>query len=84
MTNESKDTGGPAFPRPGDFNPQTGMTLRDYFAAKAMQSILQDYDPAILFDAEELAKPLGIPSTSSLIAEDAYLMADAMLKARKK
>lgn len=32
-----KDIGGPAFPRPGDFNPQTGMTLRDYFAAKAMQ-----------------------------------------------
>ena len=88
MTNESKDTGGPAFPCEGvvtnDGILYEGMTLRDYFAAKAMQSILQDYDPAILFDAEELAKPLGIPSTSSLIAEDAYLMADAMLKARKE
>ena len=40
--------GGPAFPRPaGDFNgsrhgngAQTGMTLRDYFAAKAMQEMV--------------------------------------------
>jgi hypothetical protein len=36
----NKDTGGPAFPRPGDFNPQVGMTLRDYFAAKAMQGLM--------------------------------------------
>lgn len=35
------NTGGPAFPRPGDFNPQMGMTLRDYFAAKAMQALIQ-------------------------------------------
>ena len=37
------NTGGPAFPNEG-FNgwgkPQEGMTLRDYFAAKAMQSYL--------------------------------------------
>lgn len=41
-------TGGPAFPRPaseahqhGMHQPQDGMTLRDYFAAKAMQTMLQ-------------------------------------------
>ena len=34
--------GGPAFPRPGDFNPQIGMTLRDYFAAKALQGMSAD------------------------------------------
>ena len=81
MTNESKDTGGPAFPRPGDFNPQTGMTLRDYFAAKAMQSILRGYDAVSSFEDEEVNDPEGMPK---LIAKDAYIMADAMLKARKK
>jgi hypothetical protein len=36
------NTGGPAFPVPGlhrgDYN--NGMTLRDYFAAKAMQGLM--------------------------------------------
>jgi hypothetical protein len=32
--------GGPAFPRTGWPN-ETGMTLRDYFAAKAMQALAQ-------------------------------------------
>ena len=36
------NTGGSAFPRPGDFNPQQGMTLRDYFAAKALQGMSAD------------------------------------------
>ena len=81
MTNESKDTGGPAFPRPGDFNPQTGMTLRDYFAAKAMQSILRGYDVVSSFEDEEVNDPEGMPK---LIAKDAYIMADAMLLAREK
>jgi hypothetical protein len=43
MTMTNKQTGGPAFPNEG-FNgwgePQQGMTLRDYFAAKAMQAFL--------------------------------------------
>ena len=34
-----KETGGPAFPR-GEIQTAPGMTLRDYFAAKAMQGIL--------------------------------------------
>ena len=46
------NTGGSAFPRPGDFNPQMGMTLRDYFAAKAMQSLLPNYG----WNDETLAK----------------------------
>lgn len=35
----TKETGGPAFPFvcDADFDYGTGMTLRDYFAAKAMQ-----------------------------------------------
>jgi hypothetical protein len=48
---------------------QRGMTLRDYFAAKAMQGIL-----------------VGIecdPATVPHVAESAYILADAMLKARQ-
>ena len=56
-----------AFPNEG-FNgwgkPQEGMTLRDYFAAKAMQGLM------------DAAMPM--PE----IAQAAYQMADAMLKAR--
>ncbi len=66
-----KDTSGPAFP----MFPETagghaaafqGMTLRDYFAAKAMQGMLSD---------------TGIKATPDEFAAHAYLMADAMLKA---
>jgi hypothetical protein len=59
----SKKTGGPAFPRTQWPN-ETGMTLRDYFAAKAMQALVQGN----YFD---------------VTAKQAYMMADAMLKARE-
>lgn len=59
------NTGGPAFPRPGDFQPQTGMTLRDYFAAKALANAYTQHD-----------------SDRDKVAEWAYAVADAMLKAR--
>jgi hypothetical protein len=36
----SRDTGGPAFPVGTAYQ---GMTLRDYFAAKAMQSLIEKY-----------------------------------------
>ena len=35
-----KDTGGPAFPQQDDATGSDGMTLRDYFAAKAMQALI--------------------------------------------
>jgi hypothetical protein len=70
------NTGGPAFPGPyvndkGGLEAiwkQGGMTLRDYFAAKAMQSMngRQDY----------------LDAPASAIALDAYALADEMLKAR--
>jgi hypothetical protein len=37
----SKDTSGPAFPRTQWPN-ETGMTLRDYFASKAMQILVNE------------------------------------------
>jgi hypothetical protein len=65
------DTGGPAFPNvtPTRIYAE-GMTLRDYFAAKAMQGLI--------------GSPLCEASFSvNKKAEDAYLIADAMLKARQ-
>lgn len=67
----SKDTSGPAFPCPGNTWKQ-GMTLRDYFAAKAMQSILGGVN---------WNSPGG---TVNIIAEGAYQMADAMLAEHAK
>ena len=65
----SKDTGGPAFPYEfGSCN--KGMTLRDYFAAKAMQGML--------------AENGGGAVTNDKLADWAYLIADAMLKARNQ
>ena len=75
-----RNTGGPAFPSDAPQNFE-GMTLRDYFAAKAMQSILRGYDVVNSFEDEEINDPEGMPT---LIAQDAYVMADAMLKARGK
>ena len=37
------NTGGPAFPTPAHNLANDGMTLRDYFAAKAMQTLAKKY-----------------------------------------
>jgi hypothetical protein len=70
------NTGGPAFP---GLHPsaecrfqEEGMTLRDYFAAKAMQGILAGNFP--------VTKTIN---ADQLVAKSAYIMADAMLKARE-
>ncbi|EPM0022766.1 hypothetical protein PU088_001081 [Citrobacter farmeri] len=43
----SKNHGGPAFPVAGSEHnyPIEGMTLRDYFAAKAMQAMIAAHEP---------------------------------------
>ena len=69
------NTGGPAFPTTihnyGDGSYcSTGLSLRDYFAAKAMQAILND--------------PSWRGHVCSTAASTAYEMADAMLKAREQ
>ena len=51
-----------------------GMTLRDYFAAKAMQAILS---------SDRYVGLIGVNRYEQRTAEDAYQMADAMLKARE-
>ena len=68
------DTCGPAFPQlmlsNGGIYVDGGMTMRDYFAAKAMQAAATNPKGADGFTFEQRA-------------EWAYLQADAMLKARQ-
>lgn len=69
------DTGGHAFPtfyESGAYT-ETGATLRDYFAAKAMQGLI----------ASPRGTPDGRDATDIHYAKMAYVIADAMLKARK-
>jgi len=62
--------GGPAFPvAPDTYYHQEGMTLRDYFAAKAMHGLYLAEWPDV-----------DMPG----IAKAAYAMADAMLAERNK
>lgn len=80
----SKDNSNPAFPAPeasiarfgeGNADAFMGISIRDYFAAKAMQegvTVLMDVDE---HDADRVMK---------LIAKASYMMADAMLKERAK
>lgn len=68
--------GGPAFPVP-DIDGSAvchGMTLRDYFAAKAMQVHLNAIGGAKWNSEDECARAVSRMS---------YVMADAMLKARE-
>ena len=78
----SANTGGPAFPQNTKIVAAAGqelhhgfmggMTLRDYFAAKAMQGLLSaTLTPNTVWSQDEAA-------------ETAYNVADAMLKAREQ
>jgi len=65
----------PAFPTGTGITPyKSGMTLRDYFAAKAMQGAIAHG----LFNADKTSLDY-----SEYIANIAYVYADAMLKARQ-
>ena len=60
----------PAFPRDHAHDGHNGMTLRDYFAAAALQGLIA-------------ANP-GLTATAEFLAADAYGIADAMLEERNK
>ena len=74
-----KNNSGPAFPVPDQYTANGepisqgcfGMSLRDYFAAKAMQAMLNT----------ELRRDMW--ASVEKIAIDAYKQADAMLKVRE-
>jgi hypothetical protein len=68
----SKNNGGPAFPTTKESHLMIcseGMTLRDYFAAKAMHAIIG-------------ICPKTLPNSD--LARDSYNVADAMLAERDK
>lgn len=67
----SKNTGGWAFPCPQGTFDDNGMTLRDYFAAKALPCVLQSWGRPINED------------NAPAIARECYVMADAMLLRRE-
>ena len=76
------DTGGPAFPNEGGAGHlwnDKGMTLRDYFAAKAMAALLSRSGPY-----GEDQKPICREDVFTVdeLAEYAYAQADAMLTIR--
>ena len=84
-----ENNGGPAFPNhtlepnPDGGQPriiwQEGMTLRDYFAAKAMAAAYKKEHAMFLDDIYEDWHGDGIAG----LAQEAYLIADEMLKARE-
>lgn len=76
--NDAKDSAFPVLERGGMGLELTdpGMLLRDYFAAKAMQSFLMD--DAIMNESDHALEWLQKTAAAS------YEMADAMLEARKK
>jgi hypothetical protein len=95
--NERND-GGPAFPcatdqvlcSPNAAGPakiqvvmRGGMSLRDFFAAKAMQVLLdivaKSKDYANLPSGAPIGEMMGVKD----VTEDAYAVADAMLRARE-
>ena len=61
-----------AFPNP-HLTDQVGMTLRDYFAAKAMQGFLANFDD----DEVSLNQSQGFAAVC-------YALADAMMEARNE
>jgi len=81
-TPKSIDDGGPAFPLPTPHSDE-GMSLRDHFAAKAMQGLIHD----ILIDQhwEDFLKAKGLTTDEfpDYLGYLSYLTADAMLRQRK-
>ena len=74
-------TNAPAFPVSFKWGKElrqyNGMTLRDYMAAKAMQVILQSqYEDGIYVGDSD-------NDSEHMCARSAYIMADAMMKARE-
>jgi hypothetical protein len=77
MENNKIDDGGPAFPCPeaslAHFNESTaymGLTMRDVFATAALKGLLADgYHKSYKY---------------CNVAEDAYMLADAMIKVKKE
>ena len=67
-----------AFPNP-HLTHQTGMLLRDYFAAKAMHGLIPQFRAMFMDNSIE---GCWVSDVIPELAKEAYYMADAMMKAR--
>lgn len=76
----SIDTNGSAFPSHGSMGErvESGMTLRDYFAAKAMQGMISSGTGYSIYKEKEVI------TGPRAMAPKAYEYADAMLAEREK
>ena len=70
--------GGQAFPVGMSYSFNPGMTLRDYFAASVLSSVIKTHQEYI----EKEAVKGGNGSVNDIAAKISYAYADAMLKAR--
>ena len=71
------DESEPAFPSDShQYGPVIGMSMRDYFAAKAMAAVIMNPETQ-----RELAN-MGRDEGMTVISKVAYMQADAMLAAR--
>jgi hypothetical protein len=81
--NTQQDDGGPAFPfvmpDPSTYHTEQGMSLRDYFAAAAMQGILAADVHEGAFEYVDRKEP-----HSEWVPPTAYAIADAMIRARNE
>ena len=81
---ENKNTktpadGGAVFPFAHSYLIQSGMSLRDYFAAKAMQIQMTNKK-----EMNYWASEYSVEESWEFCARNAYDIADAMLKARER
>ena len=75
----------PAFPCPQGVPPSLGgMTLRDYFAAKAMEKLMEKKHDSIFKILKKYHEhDDAIKMSQLMIADIAYAWADAMMEARE-
>ena len=73
----------PAFPCPSSLHgePHEGMTLRDYFAAKAMQACFAGEGARMIADRDDRYNETN---WAQIVAMNSYEMADAMLAERER
>ena len=77
----NNDDGRPAFPVTGEDHREWGVSIRDYFAAKAIQGMMANDE--MLARYAEIAEEHMVDA-DVLAATGAYKIADAMLKERTK
>ena len=85
MSDLKNKDGGPAYPiNMDEFGIQPGMSLRDFFAAAALQGLLSNSNNVMLMALGRDAEQHNELRTSETYSREAYEVSDAMLKERNK